>query len=102
MKGIVQKIIIAVVGLFFMFSACEVSTGYFHNTFDDDYDYYIQPNNTHSTSIAITIFHPTSVAVTPVTEVFQKVEILPTTLSTPLYFQYLSPPLFLKNCVWLI
>ena len=33
------------VGIFFMISACEVSTKYFTNTFDDEYDYYVPSDN---------------------------------------------------------
>lgn len=102
MKGIAQKIVIAVIGLFFMLSACEISCRYFHNTFDDEYDYYIQSDNTHTFSIALEFFYKIIVAVTPVIFVFYSFVISTITFITPRYFQYFSPPLFLRNCIWLI
>ncbi|MDR3652760.1 MAG: hypothetical protein P4L34_07305 [Paludibacter sp.] len=102
MKGIAKKILIAIVGLFFMLSASEISCKYFHNTFDDDYDFYVQPDNTHTTNIAFDFFFKIIVAVIPVTYVLHSVEVSAITFITPLCFQYFSPPLFLQNCVWLI
>jgi hypothetical protein len=45
MKSTYKYLIIFTVGIFFMISACEVSTKYFTNTFDDEYDYYLPSDN---------------------------------------------------------
>ena len=102
MKGIAQKIIIAVVGLFFMLSACEISTGYFHNTFDDDYDYYIQPDNSTATNLAIKFFADFIFDFVPVIYESHLVENLFFDLSTPSYYHYSSLPIYIKNCTYLI
>ncbi len=102
MKGIVQKIIIAVVGLFFMFSACEISTSYFHNTFDDDYDCYIQPDNSQTIHIPIKIFTDLVVLFIPEVHEFHSIRISVFTILLPDYFHYSTPPLYIKNRVLLI
>ena len=103
MKGITQKIIIAVVGLFFMLSASEISCSYFHNTFDDDYDYYVQPDNSQLTNIFVHILTDISFVAIPVINKFTMIaETTTTAILKPLHLQYYSPPLHQKNCVWLI
>jgi hypothetical protein len=53
MKKWFKYIIVPIVGFFFLLSACEISTSYFSNTFDDDYDVYVQPDNGHLADITI-------------------------------------------------
>ena len=45
MKSTYKYLMIFTVGIFFMISACEVSTKYFTNTFNDQYDYYLPSDN---------------------------------------------------------
>ena len=102
MKGIAQKIIIAVVGLFLMLSACEISTSFCRNTFDDDYDYYIQPDNSTTINFSIKLFTDLASDFVPVIYESHLVENLFFDLSTPSYYHYSSLPIYIKNCTYLI
>ncbi|MDD4971228.1 MAG: hypothetical protein PHT07_17505 [Paludibacter sp.] len=102
MKGNIQHIIIAVVGIFFMLSVSEINTSYFHNTFDDDYDYYIQPDNSPVTSISLNVFTDISLVCIPAINGFILTEANPSFFLKPVYFKYYSPPLHVRNCIWLI
>jgi hypothetical protein len=44
---------VLVTGIFFILSALEINTDKIKNTFDDDYDHYVQPDNTqvHATIV---------------------------------------------------
>ncbi len=102
MKGITKHIIIALVGFFFMLSACEISTSFCSNTFGDDYDYYVQPDNSQTTTIFVHLFTDISLVSIPEFNGFTLTEAITTVSFKPLYFQYYSPPLHQRNCVWLI
>jgi hypothetical protein len=102
MKRITQKLIIALVGFFFMLSACEISCSYFHNTFDDDYDYYVQPDNSRTITIFVHVFTDISLVFIPAVNGFTLTETTTTVSLKPFYSQYYSPPIHQRNCVWLI
>lgn len=102
MKGIIRTITIAVVGLFFMLSACEISTAYFSNTFEDDYDYYIQPDNSQTTNVFIKTDIDFTFVLVPHVSVFTLVEISTFSILKPYYFEYYSSLLYLKNHVLLV
>ncbi|HEY4784616.1 MAG TPA: hypothetical protein VIH57_01145 [Bacteroidales bacterium] len=53
MKCIFKYIFVLVIGVFFLLSACEISTKYFTNTFDDEYDVYVLPDSNNLPNIAI-------------------------------------------------
>ena len=94
--------IVYIVSIFFIISACEVSTKYFTNTFDDVYDYYIH-TDTHN--------------VQPTVSFFLNIDVIPT-ISTGiiphLYYSFFSEAfrynyrlqtktkLFIKNSLLLI
>ncbi len=102
MKGITLRIIIAIVGIFFMLSASEISTKYFTNTFGDAYDYYILPDNSQATTIFNQVIFDLTFAIIP----FLKPIYLPIVLffifSIPLYFRYSIERLYLKNRILII
>jgi len=102
MIRIIQHIIIVVVGLFFMLSACEINTHFFHNNFDDDYDYYIQPDNSLSTNISTKVIFDHTCALIPTFNEIPIIEISYCTLSTPIYFHNYTTRLYLKNRILLI
>ena len=101
-KGIIQHIIVTVMGLFFMLSACEINSAYIRNTLDDDYGYYIQPDNSQTIDISTKIIFDHTFALIHIFNEIPITEISFYTLSTPIYYHNYSTRLYLKNRILLI
>ncbi|MDP4210123.1 MAG: hypothetical protein Q8928_15025 [Bacteroidota bacterium] len=102
MKKWFRYIIVPIVGFFFLLSACEISTSYFSNTFDDDYDVYVQPDNSHLADVAIDFLAD---------DIQFETILLPAPVDTYILFAQtgqtqetrgLQPPLYLSNRILLI
>lgn len=101
LSGLKQSIIL-IIGIFFLLSVSEISTSFVKNTFDDEYDTYIQPDNSHTTDIAVKAFFFFALIAIPAVFVFIRQEAV-------VYFHFISfvnllfpPPLYLKHRVLLI
>jgi len=98
----IKNIIILIIGFFFLLSASEVSTSFVKNTFNDDYDSYVLPDNSHSTHLSVKIFTDLILAAPPVT-----IECITQEKFFSFNAQYAdslcsSPPIYLKNRILLI
>ena len=102
MKFSFKNIFAPIVLFFFMLSACEVSTQYFTNTFDDEYDYYVQPDNSLTTFITVKIITDFVLPLIPVANEITKVELLSPSIRKGIDINLYPPPLFLKNHIFLI
>jgi hypothetical protein len=101
LSGLKQSIIL-IIGIFFLLSVSEISTSFVKNTFDDEYDTYIQPDNSHTTDIAVKTFFFFALIAIPAVFVFIRQEAV-------VYFHFINfvnllfpPPLYLKHRVLLI
>jgi hypothetical protein len=102
MKCIFKYILVPLVGVFFMLSACEISTKYFTNTFDDEYDVYVLPDNINLSNIAIDLITDPVLFEDALLPVPADVSIL--CFRTGLTYEACSfhPPLYLSNRILLI
>jgi len=97
-----KNIIIPIVVYFFMLSACEVSTQYFKNTFDDDYDYFIQPNNIFTNNMSVNLIFDFTLPIFPTSHELTILKVISPSFKELVDIHLYSPPFFLKNCILII